>query len=83
MISPNGRLDDFPSVYIDDYHLMEEAISYIYSKGYRYVYHLTRKTELKFEKETGFLHALQSNYQDRHDLSALFRPYEAVVLRNS
>lgn len=24
-----------------------------------------------------------SNYQDRHDLSALFRPYEAVVLRNS
>ena len=59
VISPNGRLDDFPSVYIDDYHLMEEAISYIYSKGYRYVYHLTRKTELKFEKETGFLHALQ------------------------
>lgn len=57
-ISPNGRLDDFPSIYIDDYHLMEEAISYIYSKGYRYVYHLTRKTELKFEKEIGFLHAI-------------------------
>lgn len=59
VISPNGRLDDFPSVYIDDYHLMEEAISYIYSKGYRSVYHLTRKTELKFEKEIGFLRAIQ------------------------
>lgn len=59
VISPNGRIDDFPSVYIDDYQLMEEAISYIYSKGYRYVYYLTRKTELKFEKEIGFLHAIQ------------------------
>ena len=59
VISPNGKLDDFPSVYIDDHQLMEEAISYIYSKGYQYVYHLTRKTELKFEKEIGFLNAIQ------------------------
>ena len=59
VISPNGKLDDFPSVYIDDHQLMEEAIAYIYSKGYRYVYHLTRKTELKFEKEIGFLNAVQ------------------------
>lgn len=58
IISPNGRLNDFPSVYIDDYELMKEEVAFIYSKGYREIYHITRKTDFKFERERGFVNAM-------------------------
>ena len=54
-ISANGGSGKFPSVYIDDYILMQEEIQFIHNKGYQEIYYLSRKFKESPARERGYI----------------------------
>ena len=50
----------YPSVYIDDFQIMHDSISYIRSKGYDEIYFLCMKMDVMSSREKGYLDCIRA-----------------------
>lgn len=58
-VSRFGKATGYSCVYMDEYYTIVELVQFIYKKGYKEIYYLTRYTNNPVQRERGYLDAMR------------------------